>query len=157
MEGIIFGIVAVFFGLLSIGYSAYSYHRATQSRSWPRAEGTVTQASVKHAQTTHDPGEPNSRQEWYLPDIQYTYSVRGRSYSGSRILIGEITAMPHEAVLQLIRSYRDGMKVRVYYDPARPAFSVLETRTDNMTIVLYAAIGAALLAAVVYARFFYGR
>jgi hypothetical protein len=157
MEGTIFGIIAVFFGLLSIGYSAYSYLRAAQSRSWPRAEGMVTQVSVKHAQSTQNPGAPNSSEEWYLPEIQYTYTVRGRSYTGNRIRIGEITAMPHEAVLQLVRPYRDGMKVRVYYDPSTPAFSVLETRTDNMTTIRYAAIGIALLAAVVYARFFWGR
>ena len=157
MEGTIFGIIAVFLGLLSIGYSAYSYLRAAQSRSWPRTEGTVVQVSVKHAQSTQNPGAPNSWEEWYVPDIQYKYTVRGRRYSGNRIRIGEIAAMPHEAVLQFVRPYRDGMKVRVYYDPSTPAFSVLETRTDSMATFLYAAIGIALLAVVVYARFFWGR
>lgn len=151
----VFGVIAVFFGLLSIGYSVYSFLRAARSRSWPRAEGTVTQVSVKHAETTKNDGA--GWQEWYQPDVQYTYTVRGRLYTGNRIRIGEITSMSHEAVLQFVLPYRDGMKVRVYYDPSIPAFSVLETRTDNMTTFLYAAIGIALLTAVVYGRFFWGR
>lgn len=61
MEGRIFGIIIVFFALLSIGYAVYSYLLAARARSWPRAEGTVAQVSIKH---TRGQVQGGRRQEW---------------------------------------------------------------------------------------------
>jgi hypothetical protein len=49
------------------------------------------------------------------------------------------------------------MKVRVYYDRSNPAFSVLETRVDTGAANGYMGIGIAILVAVIYFRFFWGR
>lgn len=156
MESTVYGTLFVILGLLSIGYAAHAYHRASRARSWPRAEGSIVQVSIKFDKRTVGEAGEQSR-DWYLPDIQYTYRVGGRSFAGNRIVIGELQSMPHENALEMVKPYRDGMKVRVYVDPSDPAYAVLEARTDLSSTFLYGSIGAALLFVVYYARYHWGR
>ena len=157
MEGTLFGIAAILLGVLSLGYALYTYRRGIESQSWPKAEGTIIHVSVKHAGSTGDVSKNESQREWYLPVIEYTYSVRGRTYKGNRILIGELSSMPHESALELLQPYREGAKVRVSYDPANPANAVLQTRVNTGAVARYAVIGIVLLLVVAYAKFFWGR
>ena len=154
-EGTIFGIIAVFFGLLSIGYAAYSYLLAARAQSWPRTEGTITHSSAEHWGAV-EYGTSSASEQHYLPVIKYTYTARGRHYSRDRIWIGEIQPMAVDGVHEFLRPYQVGTTVPVFFDPYAPAYSVLDTRTDDRSTSLYAWVGIALLAVVVYARFFWG-
>ena len=153
-----FGLVAVVLGVVSLGYAVITYVRSVEAESWPKAEGTITHASLKHTGTTDgdDVGERHeSRREWYVPVIQYTYTVAGRAYRGNRIVIGEMQGMDRERAAEYLDAYREGAKVSVAYDRANPSSAVLEARVDAGPVLLYAAIGLALIGGTIYAKFFF--
>jgi hypothetical protein len=144
------------FGAVSLGYAFYMHERAWRARSWPSVEATIKHVSIKHAgsSTTNDSG---SQTEWFLPIVEFSYTVRGRTYSGARMFVGETASMAHESALALVKPYREGMKVRVHYDPAIPSYAVLNPLAHTGAMAVYGWLGAFLLAVFVWVGLFWGR
>jgi hypothetical protein len=91
-----------------------------RSLQYERTEGVVTLSEV---------GEKleSGRYAWRL---EYTFTVAGREYTGSRFNPGRPRGAKSESSLrQTLRSYPPGRRVIVYYDPADPAEAVLERAT----------------------------
>jgi len=141
-----FGLGALVLGFASLGYSMQARGKAARARSWPRVEGTVVSVAVKHTGSTGGSGADESRRDWFLPAIEYTYTVRARAFRGNRIVLGEMQPMSHDGALELLKPYREGAVVRVFYDPRNPCDSVLEARVNSFAANLYAWLGAGLIA-----------
>lgn len=152
-----FGLVALLLGIASLGYGILTWLRGVEAESWPKAEGTIVASSIRHVGTTgrDDIAENESDREWYVPAVEYTYTVGGRAYRGNRIIIGELQGMPRESAAGMLEAYPLGAKVPVAYDRGHPGSAVLETRVDAGTALRYVVIGAALIGGVIYAKFFF--
>ena len=81
----------------------------------------------------------------YEACVTYRYLVHGRTFDGSRLAAGgSVTSQSYDAALSKVKRYRPGMKVKVFHDPADPAYGVLEVGAQ------YSAIGILVFIAVMF-------
>ena len=120
---------------------------ALASTSWPTTDGRITRSRLDESRkdgTTHRSA-----------DIGYEYEVAGRAFTGTRVWIGdEYSSSPGNEFRAAVERHPVGRRVRVHYDPADPARSVLEPGTSWSGSALYIAglgvlgLGALMLASV---------
>lgn len=100
-----------------LGYGLWAAFRSTQASGWPETPGTVTNVILKE---NHD-----SDGTTYAVNVEYTYSVAGEAYNGSRLAFGYTGSSGREAHNEIYRKLKDAKEVQVRYDPDDPATSVL--------------------------------
>jgi len=138
-------------GVVCLLYALYLHQQGTQAASWPATEATITHISIKHTGVTGG-GTEETRRKWFLPVIRYRYRVGARDYESERILAGEIHPMLHEGALEIVRPYKEGMKVQARYDPRSPGYAVLEARADSGALTVYVVVGILALAGAVWLK-----
>jgi len=96
---------------------------AAASRKWPTVEGRVLSSGIKESQGAG----------WFknIPEsefkLEYSYTIDGQSYTGSRIYFGYGPERERERADDLAADYPAGKNVVVHYQPAQPAECALET------------------------------
>jgi Protein of unknown function (DUF3592) len=100
--------------------------RGLMSRSWPVAAGVVLKAKLVKSRSSE--GDEISRQ-----DLEYSYSVRGRTYRKKRIRFGIPRSLLWSSDSQ--RGYRRGEHVDVYYSPSRPTVSALQRGSSPFALI----------------------
>jgi hypothetical protein len=115
-------------GLLLVGGFFLTYRigkpirdRAAASVAWPSTEGRITGSRVERVKNGGD-GKTT-----YTADITYDYALDGRTFEGDRVWFGDdYSASDASAFRAAVGRYPVGQAVKVHYDPAEPAESVLE-------------------------------
>lgn len=118
-------LALIILGAFYVAASLWNIVSAEKSRTWPSTPGTVTRSWTS---------ERYSRIGWginYTPHISYTYGVGERVYKGDRILFGIPGWKSKKTSLEWVDTHRAGETVTVYYDPAEPVNSVLETHAGG--------------------------
>jgi len=121
------GCLSTFFSmgiflLVGLGLTYWGWiilQNARASASWPAAEGKITISGVSHS--TDSDGADS-----YSPEITYTYTVNNVSQTNKTIKFGENSYSSRKKAEGIANSYPVGKNVTVYYDPEKPARSVLE-------------------------------
>ena len=117
-----FTICACFFLLLAGPVGIYNswtqYQRISKTKNWLEVEGQIVKSDIK---VIEDAGTA------YLPDIQYTYSIDGKSYDNSQIILDKPvqfgkTSLAEEYCLK----YPLDSKHNIYYNPQNHSESILE-------------------------------
>jgi hypothetical protein len=103
------------FGLL--GYGLWSARRSTQAAAWPTAPATITSLEVRE--------NADSDGSTYEVQVQYTYTVDGVAYDGSRLAFGYARSSGREAHDEIFRRLKEARAVSARYDPADPSVSCL--------------------------------
>ncbi len=145
---LIFGSLMI--GLLIFG-TLYKYYEVRKAANWRSVPGRIvsSQARAKRMKKIHgmQRAEAGADQDMVnFAEIIYEYRVRGKTYKGKRVSIGEDLG-DHE-VEQTIARYPVGNKVSVYYNPAKPGEAVLETGAPEgvwRTMAIFIAVLIALL------------
>lgn len=88
------------------------------SKLWPKTSGIVEEAKVNRN------GKGGT---W--PSVRYRYSVHGEEHAGTRIAFVQENRTRADCEA-LVARHAPGTAVDVWYDPQRPAFSVLD-RSGN--------------------------
>jgi hypothetical protein len=114
-------LIAMALGLGFLAWRAWQVRQA--SPSWPTVEGEVLASRVRPRNETGTQHGSQSRQ-WVI-DLRYRYVVAGQTYTGQRLRAFERYHADEASAQQELAPYPAGAKVRVYYDPDRPASSVL--------------------------------
>jgi hypothetical protein len=118
-----FGVVVLIF-VLAVAVKAYEVRKAAR---WPMTMGTIVKSeSGFELKRTAGGDMPVNRR---VANIAFEFKVGGRSYTGTRFTLAEITA--EEDVPQVLARYPKGKTVPVYYNPADPTQSVLERDTPK--------------------------
>ncbi len=118
LGGVLIALIAVFF--------AYKRHQAIQN--WPSTEGTVIAAEIdkdsRWVTKHHSDGSTSKRHKTtYELEVEYRYSVNGKSYTGE----DESNEQDRRSYLESrLGEYSTGAKVTVKYDPEDPEDSVLQ-------------------------------
>lgn len=105
-------------GLIIIATGVVGALPGRGSLKWPSTEGEILSSEV-----AFDPMSGRERAQ-----LRYRYTVDGKSYTGSRVTFNGDTlfsAGSGEARAAEVQRSPAGQAVRVYYDPADPARSVL--------------------------------
>ena len=92
---------------------------AFKSVRWPSVTGTVISSYV--SESSDDDGTT------YGADVQYDYVVNDQAYTGDRVSHGDVSTGDPSYAQKIVARYPEGRSVKVYYDPANPEKSVLET------------------------------
>lgn len=100
-----------------------AWHIRQQSPQWPYVIGEVT-ASRAYSQNPHgdDMGTPNHR---WQTEVRYRYEVNGERLTGNRLRAFGLNHFSKEDAEAEVAPFPIGLKVKVYYDPAKPGTSVL--------------------------------
>ena len=112
--------ITVFCAIACI-YSLYFQYRVW---NWPSVWGKLLEADVEKIGGT----DLVKSEQDYAANVGYTYTVKGRSYTGNRLSAMSVMASHNaQAVLhkQLKGIEVNSGKVRVYYNPFRPSKSFL--------------------------------
>lgn len=107
-------------------------------RWWSRTRGRILKADLRKSQRRQTDGSIV-----YEPVIQYAYEVGERVLEGRRISaeqsIGALTCG-----LKMMKTYRPGTEVSVFYDPARPNEAVLHVESVRVQALKMALLGVLL-------------
>lgn len=104
------------FGLL--GYGLWNARRSMQAAAWPTAPATITSLAV--AENSDGDGGTT-----YEVKVQYTYTVDGVQYEGSRLAFGYGGSSRRTEHDEIHRKLREAKAVAVRYDPSDPSVSCL--------------------------------
>ncbi len=117
--------------------------KAKASTDWPSVKGVVTSAEV--IRTRSDDGVN------YKPEVLFNYTVDGEEYSQGNIRYdGDWSTNKPTYANKMVKKYKVGTEVDVYYDPEEPFEAVLEPGTTWMSYLpigfgaVFFFIGAAL-------------
>ena len=121
----IFVFVAVGLGLLIGG--GITYRNATATQSWPTANGVITFAEIYESRDEDGTS--------YGLNVSYRYAVNDTPYTGTRISLTDYSSSRSYAQ-GLLEKYNVDTPVTVFYDPADPAKSVLETGANWVSYML---------------------
>jgi len=108
--------LALLFGLAFIAIGLWARHMALRSGNWPHVEGVVVDSRVD-----------DSNLEMSAPKVRYRYVVDGKVWMGWRVSYSGY-GTSRRAMQARIADYPTGQTVKVFYDPADPARSVLSNR-----------------------------
>lgn len=120
------------FALVLGGFGVYKYNMGKESLSWPAVRGEITYARVESRKVKNG--------HEYLPSVRYSYAVSGRTYAGDRINVSAVYLKTQSRANEALRKYPVGGEVPVYYNPADPGKSLLET---GVKMNIYVMLGAA--------------
>jgi hypothetical protein len=115
--------------------AAVTLVRGLLSRSWPMVTGIVRASRV--LKKLNSEGDEVSRRE-----LEYSYSVNGKTYRGTRVRFGALGMFAWSA--DVAQALERGDEVSVFHSPAHPSVSALR-RGVSPAILLPFAIGMALL------------
>lgn len=120
------------FGLPLVLFGIYFAFLASDSNSWPQVEGTVSNSRVRinsSVDQTNRAFSENDSDRTYYPELTYSYTVDGQTYSSSRYALGESAPdfKEREEAQAAASAQPAGSNVNVYYDPADPSSAVLRT------------------------------
>jgi hypothetical protein len=135
------------FGLVFGGFGLYRYNLGRASASWPSVKGKITysHASPHKKKTGHE----------YMPTVRYTYVVKGKHYTGTRITSSDEYQKTLSGAQNVLRQYPAGGEVAVYYDSSDPARSLLEVGLrKNVYVMLGGALACCLLALLIAVSLF---
>jgi hypothetical protein len=124
---LIFGSLMI---LLLIFGTLYKYWEVRKANRWLSVPGKIVSSRSKARRMKKAQGmigaEAGADQDMVnFADIVYEYRVKGKTYKGSRVSIGE--DLGDHDVEHTIARYPAGSKVTVYYNPDKPGQAVLET------------------------------
>lgn len=148
------GIVLVFGSLmilLLIFGTLYKYWEVRKADKWLSVPGRIISAQARARRMKKARGvtqaEAGADEDMVnFADIKYEYRVKGKTYKGSRVSIGE--DLGDHAVEDTIARYPAGSTVTVHYNPDRPEQAVLETGAPEgvwRTMAIFIAVLTVLL------------
>lgn len=121
----IMGFAFIAVGAIISAFLVSKLFKAIQSHQWPYAWGQIDNASTRDV-VVQSPGERVGGHKSTQVDYTYTYEVNDQKYSGQRVTFSDQMVKTAGSLDKLLRDYSDGQQVKVYYNPADPAFSVLK-------------------------------
>lgn len=111
--------VSIFYliGFGVLGYGLWTARRSTQVANWPTTQGNLTNISLAE--------KSDSDSTIYEVQVEYTYTVDGQAYHGSRLAFGYAASNNHQAQTEIYEKLKAAKSVDVRYDPDNPSSSAL--------------------------------
>ena len=116
---ILFGLVFATFSIPMIKQGYEELKNAQDSLNWPTTTGVIISSETKSSS-----GEDSTIS--YHANIQYQYTIGGKSYLSDQVSFGEFGSSDPEHARSIVRRYEKGQKIKVYFHPNYPDKSVLD-------------------------------
>ena len=108
--------VVVLGTMWAVTISVVSIIQASNSQSWPVADGTVVSSTVIRRKGKGYP---------YCPSVHYQYSVAAQKFIGDSIAFGALDCGTEAEATRIASAYPEGKTLPVHYDPESPSTSTL--------------------------------
>ena len=148
--GVIVGVPLMGIGAYFIG--RFVFGRSRRSPRWPQVKGKILKSELMVWPPSY---EVVAYSGAYSLDFAYEYEVGGVRYESKRVSFdfGKSTGYAKlEDLLMLEGRYPPKAEILVYYDPDKPAFSVLEPLEPGVALRdLYAGVIALIVGAIIAA------
>lgn len=109
------------------------YRRALASTSWPTTDGRIQTSRVE---TSRD----NKGKTRYTSAVQFAYEVQGQNYESAYVWpSGGYSSSSESEHRKVVERYTPGKQVKVFYDPQKPEFGILEpgvTSTNYIVLIV---------------------
>jgi hypothetical protein len=127
-DGNTIGMFAIAGAILLVAWRIRSYRKALEKASYPTVAGTIVRSEleVREESSTDDNGVRDVSYE-YVPHVEFTYNIGGRTFRGDRIHILESRRSHLRSdAARVLEAYPLQASVKVYHNPADPADAFLE-------------------------------
>ncbi len=114
-------MLGLLIAIIYLACSWPSYRRDMESVHWPRTQGIITESQLKPGYV-RILGTPTIA--GHYADVRYRYTVGATVFAGERISF-DPSLRSEESARREFDLYPVGKIVSAYYDPAKPAVSVL--------------------------------
>ncbi len=122
-----------FAGISLILWGTYTSYQALKSNNWPKTEGVIISNFISELNSTNRYSTNMS----YCPNVEYSYQVGKKQYTGRRITFGNKRFSSRELVQNYLnQKYAPGIIVKVYYKPSSPDVSVLDPGFSLSNIII---------------------
>ncbi len=136
VEKVVPGILMIV-GVGIIVAGVLGLQKAQDSADWPEVSGRILSSSVdsrmKSGSINQKPKKRNRKRRLYFPKIRYEYSVKGKTYTGTRISYGDSESENQARARRISNQYSAGKEVRVFYSPSDPQECLLEPGVKGQT------------------------
>lgn len=142
--------LAIPFGLWIIIKTMLEIKKGKAAQQWKTTQGLVTHAGIMGLRSTTKGISSTSQYSYF----QYEYTVDGEKILGARIFFGDflLTMLQiRKPKMQAVLEYTPEQTVTVYYNPDKPAESVLRTGVHKAVYWGYAVGVGIIVAAFIYA------
>ena len=124
--------VAIMLGLIAIGVffmrsAVMGRIKSKQAQSWPTVKGRVLTSEVVEDRYRDPTGNATIA---FVPDVVYEYNVEGQVYTSRNIIFGQ-TNYDYIIASRICEKYAIDSTPDVYYNPAKPAESVLVPKSTE--------------------------
>ena len=114
-------------GLIFLGVGLWAINKGMQSENWDKGTATITSSEIKKTERrSKDPQGFTQTSTSYSVRVKYSYTVEGSNYEGNTIGFGTMSHNEKSDAQEELKSYPNGKKIDVYYDPENPSDSVLK-------------------------------
>jgi hypothetical protein len=103
------------FGMLWHGIN--SAKQSVEASNWTSVTGTITNLSLRE--------NSDSDGTTYGVEVEYRYSVMGRTYTSSRLAFGYASSSGRQAHQDIFNKLEQASSVKIRYNPQNPAASTL--------------------------------
>ena len=123
---IVIGSCFVAVGLATAAFFCVRLYQAFASRRWPFTIGELESSDLKLVvYRGREVGGGPDEASAMVVDFSYRYRVGEQRFNGKRVTFSDGINKTMRALKKLQQAYQDKSEIRVYYNPARPAQSVL--------------------------------
>ena len=134
-------------GLIGLGVfllGVFKVRKLRASQSWAVAMGTIVESSVEESFNRGSDDLPDS---WsYTPLIRYQFQAQGQTIIGDRLGFDGKSYSKKPDAQAVVARYPLGAQVNVFFDPEKPADSVLHRTSGSAWVFVVVGLAAFLLA-----------
>jgi hypothetical protein len=124
--------IAILLGVMGALLGIFLERRARKQFGWDAAPGTICSSRVQGG-------------EFYEPEIEYTYSYRGRPFRATNVRSFGMWPNWRGPAQRVVDRYPPGLQVTVFVNPENPWDSVLERGADPYFLPFVLSISGLLL------------
>lgn len=136
---LIFLLVLLGFAAAGILKGRDLYEQSQYAKDWPKTLGKITHSEVVSSQVKTGTGSNRRTETFYKADIRYTYTIKGKEYTGNRVFFGDDMSSANSSdAHDLVQKYPVGKKLMVYYESFTPTLTVLEPGTNGRAFLFMA-------------------
>ncbi|NDC78061.1 MAG: DUF3592 domain-containing protein [Chitinophagia bacterium] len=127
-EGMVVGVLVCSIAPILVALRVRRYRKAMAKAAYPTVSGTICKnvLDVKEHESTDSDNRREVSYE-YIPRVEYTFSVGGKTYTGRRInVLGSKSSSLESEALKVLAAYPLNATVDVYHNPDDPEDAFLE-------------------------------
>jgi hypothetical protein len=104
------------------------------SKEWPQVTGKIIKNELKRRDA--EGSIEGTRTTHYSAELEYLYPIKGKEFSSKKIKLFKNDIISRKFNQGILDKYPKGASVKVFYNPKKPSFAILETGGGARLLVI---------------------